>query len=86
MGTYARIADRSEFDKALCLARGSYQTDLLHGCEALSGSTLRGKARRYGGKYARSRDSLLSRMTAAGIAWKEERGAHGKRVLVIGAE
>lgn len=65
-------------------ARGSYQRDLLKGNENLSGSTLRGKAKSYGGHYARSRNSLLARLDAAGITWSEKRGKNGRRILVLG--
>lgn len=70
---------------ALSLARGCYQRNLLLGSENLSGSTLQGKARRYGGHYARSRKSLLDRLRAAGIPVSEQRGARGARLLVLGA-
>ncbi len=69
---------------ALACAKGVYQTNLIRGVEALSGATLKGAARRWGGRYASSRAALLSRMTAAGVVWGERRQAHGKRVLVIG--
>ena len=44
------------------LARGSYQLALLRGDEAWSGATLRGKASKYGGRYASSRAALLARI------------------------
>lgn len=72
------------FDAALGLAMGSYQRNLLLGFENLSGSSLRGKARRYGGKYALSRHNLLSRMKMARIPFSEIRGKHNARILVIG--
>lgn len=81
---YIRIDDQQAHDRALALARGRYQSALLRGEARLSGAELQGKARRYGGRYRDSRRALLRRMTAAGIAWHEERGEHGKRVLVIG--
>lgn len=39
---------------AYALARGEYQRAILDGRAYLSGADLRGKARRYGGHYARS--------------------------------
>lgn len=81
-----RIDDPAALDAALDIARGEYQRNVLRGIESLSGSTLRGRARNYSGKYAASRRNLLDRMTAAGVPWREERGAHGKRILVLGAE
>jgi hypothetical protein len=52
----------------------------------LSGATLKGKAKHFGGKYKRSRESILARMTQAGIPWDEITGPHNKRILVIGKE
>lgn len=40
--------------------RGTYQESLLEGRETWSGSSLRGKAREYAGKYAASRAALLA--------------------------
>jgi len=85
MTTWTEIVDPAAFAAASALARGCYQTALLEGYEALSGSTLKGKAASYGSHYAQSRKALLGRMTAAGIAWSERRGPRGRRILVIGA-
>lgn len=82
MWTY--VMDKAALDAAMKLARGVYQRALLSGEHNLSGSTLKGKAFRYCGRYARSRANLLARMTKAGIPWYEVKGTHGKRVLVIG--
>ena len=54
-------------DIALALARGSYQRDIAEGRAALSGSDLKGKARLWGAKYARSRRTFLARAEAAGV-------------------
>lgn len=78
------VTDADAHECAIALARGSYQRDLLDGHESLSGSTLRGTARSYSGRYAVSRAALLARIDAAGIPCTEVRGRHGKRVLVIG--
>jgi len=85
MASWTEIKSSEAFDKAMSMAKGDYQRALLHGVESLSGSTLKGKASRYGGRYAASRRALLGRMTAAGIPWSERRGEHGKRILVIGS-
>ena len=78
------VIDPEVLDRALKLARGSYQTNLLLGRESLSGSTLKGKAADYAGHYRISRDNLLSRLTKKNIPWCEER--HGsRRILVIGS-
>lgn len=83
---FSKILDEEAFKKAMALCRGTYQENLLIGIEALSGSTLRGKARRYSAQYKRSAQSLLRRMTEAGIPWREKRGKYGKRILVIGED
>lgn len=84
MGKFSRVVDQDAFEAAIKLCKGSYQEDLLRGYEAVSGSTLKGEARRWGAKYRTSRDALLARMTAAKIAWHVEIQDHGRRVLVIG--
>ena len=84
MGKWSRIEDQAAFDAALKLCGGKYQEDLLCGHEAISGSTLKGRARNFGGKYRISRQAILGRMTAAGIAWRIEIQDHGRKVLVIG--
>jgi len=48
-------------------ARGSYQRSLLTGGSNWSGSDLRGKANRYGGRYRASRDSLVRRLRGLGL-------------------
>lgn len=85
MGDWSRVEDGEAFEAACKLARGCYQRAILEGDEALSGSTLVGKAKGFGDRYKRSSAALLGRLTAAGIPWHEEVGAHGKRILVIGA-
>jgi hypothetical protein len=78
------VLDESAHEAALDLAKGSYQWDLLQGYENLSGSTLKGKARKYSARYHESRRSLFERMDAAGIPHCEAKGPRGRRVLVIG--
>lgn len=70
---------------ALDLARGVYQQNVVLGRENLSGSTLRGKARGYGARYAASRANLRDRLRTAGLSVSERREAHGARVLVLRA-
>lgn len=68
---------------ALAQAKGCYQRNLLEGWEAWSGSTLKGKASRYGARYAGSRTSLITRLRAAGIPVAfETRGQ--RKVAVVG--
>jgi hypothetical protein len=58
----------------------NYQYNLIKGWEALSGSTIKGRAVKWGACYARSRDSALSKIGT----YTEIKGAHGKRILVVG--
>lgn len=67
-------------------ARGCYQRDLLNGDARLSGSELRGKARKYKARYQRSIENLLDRVAASGVKTSERRGKRGKRILVLGAK
>lgn len=73
----------------LAAARGTYQRALLTGQETWSGSSLRGKAGRYSGRYARSRWSLVERIKASlvGSGWTVEsklvlRDSRWRRCLV----
>lgn len=83
---YAKHLDADSVRAAIRCCRGSYQLGIVMGTESLSGATLRGDAAKWGGRYRESRHALLMRMTEAGVVWSEERGAHGKRILVIGME
>lgn len=65
-------------DRALSKARGCYQAAIVDGTEALSGATLRGKAKSYGGRYARSAASIAARTDS----W-EYTDAHRARILVL---
>lgn len=82
--TWTKIKDENIFKRALKFARGVYQRNLLAGIENLSGSTLRGKAKSYGGRYKISRQNLLSRLTRNKITWSEEKEKNNKRILVLG--
>lgn len=84
MGEWAECVDVDAFAKAESLAKGDYQLSLLYGREALSGSTLKGKAKTWNGRYSESRRAFLRRLTEAGIPWSVAVRAHNKRVLVIG--
>lgn len=84
MGEWTKVTDNAAFDKALSLAEGTYQRDLILGRESWSGSTLTSAARKYGGRYANSRAHLLARLKDNGVPCGVERVEHGRRVLVIG--
>lgn len=68
---------------ALKLARGSYQRALIYGTESWSGSTLRGKAREYGARYAKSRRALIERLMDNDLAFLVKE-ANGKIELHFG--
>lgn len=68
---------------ALAQCRGEYQRNLVLGRESLSGSTLRGKARRWSGRYAQSSGSLLRRLRLSGLDVSVCTAEHGARVLVV---
>lgn len=51
---------------ALLRTRQNYARDVIMGYQAWSGADLKGKARRYGGGYARQRDTARSAVNAAG--------------------
>lgn len=74
-----------EIDKALKLCRGHYQRAIILGDARISGGDLRGKARKYGGRYAASRENLFSRLRVNGVQFAEAlEYPHRKRVLVFG--
>lgn len=78
-------AEESEIEKALKLCRGHYQRAIILGDARLSGGDLQGKAKKYGGRYAASRDNLLSRLRVNGVQFAEAlEYPHRKRVLVFG--
>ena len=82
---WTEVRDQETFARAWTLARGEYQRDILRGIHNLSGSSLSSTQRLcYGSRYARSRNALLQRLTESGIPWTERRGAHNRRILVIG--
>lgn len=85
LDVWTLIVDEEAYASAVELARGDYQRAILRGREALSGSTLKGRASEYAGRYRRSASTLLDRMTKAGIPWCEVTGTNNRRVLVVGA-
>lgn len=84
LGDWVVVVDEDAFEAALKLTKGDYQRSFVCGFEPVSGSNLRGKAREYGSSYYRSRESVLARMTAAGVPWSIMRGRNHRRLLVIG--
>lgn len=84
MGKFTRVVDLDMYERALKLCRGEYQRNIIRGNEAVSGSTLKGAAKKYWGSYRESVESLLKRCEKAGIVFTFETAAHGRKVLVIG--
>lgn len=78
------VLDQEAYERACNLAKGSYQHGVVSGHESLSGSSLKGKAKNYGGTYARSRASLLANLREAGVPFFEITVDRGRRVLVFG--
>lgn len=60
------------------LRLGSYQESVILGYSRWSGADLRGEARRWSGRYAASRDAILTACRRAGILAIYTRGAHGR--------
>ena len=58
---------------------GTYQHGYLRGYYSVSGADLAGLARKYGGKYRTSRESVHAACQRAGIELVEVRGYRGAR-------
>lgn len=74
----------AEIDKALKLCRGCYQRDIVNGYARISGSDLKGKAKKYGIHYENSRNRLFARMYANEIEFAVYRPRRGPHKLVYG--
>lgn len=77
------IIDPKILDKALSCCRGCYQRDIIMGNEAISGSTLKGKARQFSYHYMVSRRNLFKRITRMGLVVLERTRGHNSRILVV---
>ena len=73
-------------EAALLLAKTEYQRDVLTGAQRLSGSDLKGTARKYAGRYHSTRLALLARIAAAGIPFRVLTGDRGLKFLAWGDE
>lgn len=71
------------FVAAIVCAKSPYQRDVLYGDATWSGSELRGKAKKYGGRYHHSREALLGRLREAGLSVERTTGAKGRIVVVV---
>jgi hypothetical protein len=74
----------ADLDKALSLCKGRWQRAVILGWANYSCSDLKGVAKKYVGKYKRSRDNLISRMDGAGVRYTITRSRRGKFTLIIG--
>lgn len=83
MGEWTEVKSEKALDRALALAQGDYQRNLIMGYENVSGSSLRGSAKNWGGKYAASRKALFHRLEAAGVPYSIEKRDR-RLVLVLG--
>ena len=73
-----------DLDKALSLCKGRWQRAIILGWANYSCSDLKGKAKKYSGKYLRSRDNLINRMNAEGVEYVIAHSRRGKHLLIIG--
>jgi len=80
---YCRV-EKGALEIADGITKGDFQRGLIRGQDSLSLATLKGKAKKYGAHYARSRDSLLARLNRCPeLVVREEIGKHNRRELVI---
>lgn len=81
------IITRTAYATAMALTKGTYQAGLIDGMNSWAGSDLVGTARRYGGRYARSRVSLIAACQKAGLRLVlSPIGAHRRLIAVIATE
>lgn len=82
--SYSIIRCQKTYDEAMKLTRGCYQQNILKGIEAMSGATLRGKAKKYIGRYRQSAQNFIQRCQDNGLDVREDVGSYNKRLLVVG--
>lgn len=80
---WTRYSNEAAYHTALQCARGRYQRALLEGQEASSGSTLEGKAARWSGAYAASREALYKRLRAAKLRVKRVPSKVRGRIMLV---
>lgn len=71
------------YNESLKLCKGCYQRNLIYGSETWSGSSLKGKANKYGAHYAKSRRRLIERLMDHDLAFLVV-GERGKIELRFG--
>jgi hypothetical protein len=70
-------------EEALTYAKGDYQRQIIEGKQAISGSTLKGDAKKWSMKYRKSAEAVLSRLCQNGFKVYEKIGNNNSRILVI---
>jgi hypothetical protein len=70
-------------EEALTYAKGDYQRQIIEGKQAISGSTLKGEAKKWSMKYVKSANALLQRLSDNGFRVYEKTGNNNSRILVI---
>jgi hypothetical protein len=83
MGKFSQFDNLMTYNDACLYARGSYQQGLLDGVEAISGSTLRGQARKWKSKYKESSDALIRRLKRNGFKVEIVIGKFRRHVLSV---
>lgn len=81
---YADTADKNKLLESIP-QRFTYWYALLDGYESWSGSTLKGKARRYRRRYMQSQKSLIAWLESSGykVRFEKRRYDHNRRVAII---
>lgn len=77
------INDPEIKERCLALCRGDFQRNLILGNQRYSLADLKGKAKRYSGKYALSRNALINRIKANGFTVDKCKSKNGLIMLVI---
>jgi len=82
---YNEVNNKETLDKALKLCRKSstYQQSILLGIHAISGATLKGKAKKYSDRYKKSANSIIQKCQSNGLDVKIEIKKFNKKVVVF---
>jgi len=83
MGKFSQFDNYKTYWDATAYTRGSYQLAILDGTEAISGSTLRGRARKWSSKYKDSAWTLLRRLRNAGFTVEIVKGKFNRHVVSV---
>ena len=70
-------------EEVFVAAKGSYQRGLLNGYYRWSGADLAGRARKWSAKYAKSRRTLIDRLSKQGFSVKFGRAEHNRIFVTI---